>query len=277
MRLDETDFLLTLKSAHEAAEAARATSTQADSDEKRRRTLVGQGWVSAQSYEQNKALADTSSAQLSSAVSQEKQAADQLDYAVLRADSDGVIMDAPGDPGQVVALGQTVVRLAHDGSREAEVYLPEGEERNAGSLATAALYTAPDEVFPAKLRELSAIADPLTRTYRARYVLGGTARGAPLGATVTVRLEAARGREETFIVPGTAVFDEGRGPEGWMVDAATSRLPSRSVRVVKLGEEDASVTGDLSTGMRIVAMGAHLLKVGEKVEVETPPVDTAER
>ncbi len=182
LRLDPTDFALALKAAHEVVEAARATATQAASDEKRRRTLVGQGWVTPQAYEQNKALADASAAQLQSALSQEKQAEDQVGYSLLEADSDGVIMDVPSDPGQVVAAGQTVVRLAHDGPREAEVYLPEGNEQMAGDDARAALYAKPGETVPTKLRELSAMADPATRTYRARYVLAGRGREAPLGA-----------------------------------------------------------------------------------------------
>jgi RND family efflux transporter MFP subunit/putative MATE family efflux protein len=275
MRLDATDYVLALEAAHQAVAAARAAAVQAASDEKRRRALVGQGWVTAQAYEQNKALADSASAQLLSALSRESQAADQADYAVLRADSDGVVMETLGEPGQVVTEGQTVVRLAQDGPREAEVYLPEGEVRKAGDQAIASLYVAPDVIIPARLREMSAIADPLTRTYRARYVLAG--HDEPLGATVTVRLENAPQGRRTFAVPSTAVFDEGRGTQVWVVDAATSTVVPRQVEVIALGEEDAVVTGDLAIGTRIVAMGAHLLKTGDKIDVETPRTETAGR
>ena len=40
------------------------------------------------------------------------------DYSVLLADADGVIVETLGEPGQVVAAGQIVIRLAH-GPREA--------------------------------------------------------------------------------------------------------------------------------------------------------------
>ena len=277
MRLDETDFSLALKAAHSAVEAARATALQAASDEARRRKLVAQGWVTAQVYEQNRAAADASAAQLAAALAQEKQIADQATYAVLQADANGVVMEVPGEPGQVVSAGQAVVRLAHEGSREAEVYLPEGVEERAGDPAAAALYAKPDDTFPATLRELSAMADPATRTYRARYVLGQDGRNAPLGATVTVRLSAAAGNAPTYDIPIGAVFDDGHGPAVWIVDATTSTVLRRSVGVAHVGEERAAVDSGLKGGERIVALGAHLLKPGEKVEVGASPLDTAAR
>ena len=277
MRLDPTDLALALKAAHAAVESARATSVQAASDEERRRKLVGQGWVTAQAYEQNKAAADASAAQLRSALAQEKQAEDQASYAVLAADSDGVIMEVPGEPGQVVSAGQTVVRLAHQGAREAEIYLPEGTERKAGDAASARLYAKPNEAIPARLRELSSMADPATRTYRARYVMEGNGKDAPLGATVTVRLSDGSGDRPTFEIPVGAIFDDGKGPSVWRVDEGTSTVSPRSVEVVRMGEESAAVSGDLKSGERIVTLGAQLLRPGEKVEIGTAPLDTAAR
>jgi RND family efflux transporter MFP subunit/putative MATE family efflux protein len=273
MRLDETDFSLALKAAHAAVEAARANSIQAASDEARRRKLVGEGWVTAQAYEQNKALSDATAAQLASALAQEKQVADQAGYAILQADADGVIMEVPSDPGQVVAAGQTVVRLAHDGSREAEIYLPEGSEREAGDPAVATLYARPNEGVPAILRELSAMADPATRTYRARYVLGGNGKTAPLGATVTVRLSQAK-NGSVFDVPVGAVFDAGHGPSVWVVDPDTSSVAARTVTIERMGEERAAISSGLVPGERIVSLGAHLLKPGERVEIANSPLDT---
>ena len=277
LRLDETDFSLALKAAHASVEAARATSLQAASDEARRRKLVAQGWVTRQAYEQNKALSDSTAAQLASALAQEKQIADQATYAVLQADADGVIMEVPSDPGQVVAAGQTVVRLAHDGSREAEIYLPEGEERKAGDAAVAALYARPNDNVPATLRELSAMADPATRTYRARYVLGASGRDAPLGATITLKLSDATLGDATFAVPIGAVFDAGSGPSVWVVDPATSVVTARAILVSRMGDERAIVAGGLAGGERIVALGTHLLRPGETVQVSAAPLDTAAR
>ena len=68
---------------------------------------------------------------------QASQVSNQAGYSELQADADGVVMEVPTEPGQVVAAGQTVVKLARDGAREAEVFLPEGSratrERGAAS------------------------------------------------------------------------------------------------------------------------------------------------
>ena len=112
----------------------------------------------------------------------------------------------------------------------------------------AALYARPDDTVPATLRELSAMADPATRTYRARYVLGGAGRGAPLGATVTLKLADSATGGEGFDVPVGAIFDAGHGPSVWIVDPAKSVVTARSVRVSRMGEERATVTGGLARG-----------------------------
>jgi multidrug efflux pump subunit AcrA (membrane-fusion protein) len=53
------------------------------------------------------------------------QARHAREYAELKAPADGVLIDVTGEPGQVVAPGQTVATLAR-GTREIEVFLPDG-------------------------------------------------------------------------------------------------------------------------------------------------------
>ena len=48
-----------------------------------------------------------------------------LDYATLTADADGVVSQVFAEPGQVVAVGAPVLRLAHTAEREAAVAVPE--------------------------------------------------------------------------------------------------------------------------------------------------------
>ena len=83
-------------------------------------------------------------------------ARNQFDYADLKVDADGVITATSAEPGQVVAVGQPVVRLAHRGEKEAVVALPESwldEARK--SKATVRLWSDPDRQFAARLRELA--------------------------------------------------------------------------------------------------------------------------
>lgn len=266
MRLDRTDFSLALNAARASVEAARAQMIKAKADEERSRKLVGDGWTSKQTYDQNKAAADAAIAQFANAEAQASQIANQAGYSELQADADGVVMEVPSEPGQVVAAGQTVVRLARDGSREAEVFLPEGSRHLASGTASATLYSEGEKTYPARLRELSATADPATRTYRARYILSGGGETAPLGATVTLRLKPAEPKATASVsVPLGALFDHGGGPAVWRYDADTQTVNAQPVAVARMSEERAELASGLKPGDRIVALGAHLLKAGQKV------------
>ena len=276
MRLDRTDFTLALTAARASVEAARAQMVKTRADEERSRKLVADGWTSKQVYDQNKAAADAAIAQFANAEAQASQVSNQAGYSELRADADGIVMEVPSEPGQVVAAGQTIVKLARDGSREAEVFLPEGSQRLARSQASATLYADREATYPARLRELSATADAATRTYRARFVLSEGGEAAPLGATVTVRLTSADPAQAAPVsVPLGALFDAGHGPAVWRLDAASGTVAAQPVAVSRLSEESAEIASGLRAGDRIVALGAHLLKAGQAVRQQ--PAGPAER
>ncbi|MCJ2090387.1 efflux RND transporter periplasmic adaptor subunit [Methylobacterium sp. E-005] len=266
MRLDRTDFTLALNAARASVEAARAQMIKAKADDERSRKLVGDGWTSKQTYDQNKAAADAAIAQFANAEAQASQVANQAGYSELQADADGVVMEVPTEPGQVVAAGQTVVKLARDGAREAEVFLPEGSRQLAKGSASATLYAEGETTYPAKLRELSATADPATRTYRARYILSGGGETAPLGATVTLRLKPLDAQRTASVdVPLGALIDIGQGSAVWKFNADTKTVTAQAVSVARMSEESAQVVSGLSPGDRIVSLGAHLLKAGQAV------------
>ena len=141
MRIDETDLQLALTAKRNTVIAARAVLIQVQADEKRYAALVKNGLAATpQRYEQAKAALDTASAQLAAAEADAKVAENAATYTVLLADSDGTVVETLGDPGQVVAAGQTVVQLAQAGPREAVVWLPETLRPDIGSEALASVY-----------------------------------------------------------------------------------------------------------------------------------------
>jgi RND family efflux transporter MFP subunit len=272
MRLDPTDLQLAATAARKAVESARAQNKLALADELRLRKLVAINAVSVHEYDQAKSSADATTAQLGAAVAYSAQLENQVGYAVLKAEADGLIMETPADVGQVVGAGTVVIRLAHDGPREAVVNLPEGEAM-AKSTAVANLYADPGQTFPAQLRELSAMADPLTRTYQARYKLSDAGENAPLGATVTVQLdgEEADGAARQYEIPIGALYDGGAGPSVWVINPETSTVSRQSVEVAKLGSETALIGKGLKPGQHILALGVHLAKEGEHVIILPEP------
>ncbi|WGR98619.1 efflux RND transporter periplasmic adaptor subunit [Bradyrhizobium sp. ISRA443] len=263
MRIDETDLRLVLTAKRNAVAAARASVVQMDADERRYANLVSDGWASRQRYEQAKAASDTANAQLAAAEAEARVAENQTTYSVLVADADGTVMQTLGEPGQVVSAGQTVVRLAQAGPREAVVALPETIRPAIGSVAEASLYGSDGRRFRAHLRQLSDSADAQTRTYEARYVLDGEAAAAPLGATVTIRLASQETKPEVQ-VPLGAVLDDGRKTGVWVFDSATSTVHFQPIKLVRVTSETAVISG-LSPGDRVVSLGAHLLQEGARV------------
>ncbi|GGF85869.1 hemolysin secretion protein D [Azorhizobium oxalatiphilum] len=266
MRIDPKDLSLALEARRNAAEAARAQLVQVEADEVRYRKLSADGWTPRQRYEQAKAALDTARAQLAAAEAQAEVAQNETGYSTLTADADGTVMDTLAEPGQVVSAGQVVVRLAHAGAREAVVNLPETARPAIGTAAQAGIYGMDGTRSPARLRQLSDSADALSRTYEARFVLDGTAAEAPLGATVTLWLPRGGGQADAAQtqIPLGALLDDGRTTGAWVIDGSSQTVSLRALRIVRLGQESATVTG-LQPGETIVALGAHLLHAGDRV------------
>ncbi len=293
LRLDPVDLKLAANAQQEAVAAARARAQQASDEEQRYRDLQGTGAVSALAHEQIKAAADSARAQLRAAEAQAAAALNASRYAELLADADGIVMETLAEPGQVVSAGQVVVRLAHAGRREAVVQLPETLRPALGSAAQARLFGREDVVIPARLRQLSDVADRATRTFEARYVLdAGAAASAPLGSTVTLRIggtatatatatstststSTATAGKATLQVPIGAILDEGKGAAVWVVQG--DQVRRQPVTVVQVQDGNAQVVGALGLGERIVALGAHLLSEGAQVRLdsEAPAPSTA--
>ena len=267
MRIDPNDFQLETRARVEAVAAARALADQTAEDELRNRDLVAAGAVSASAYDKIKAAADSAKAQLNAAEAQAGVASNASSYAVLVADADGVVVETLAEPGQVVAAGQPVIRVARAGQREAVVHLPETLRPALGSSAQASLYGR-DATVSAKLRQLSGVADAVSRTFEARYVLEGELADAPLGATVTIRIsENGAEHQNRFQVPVGAIFDAGKGPGVWVVEGSPAHVSWRAVTIQGLDDSFARINSGLKTGEQIVTLGAHLLREGEPVRV----------
>jgi RND family efflux transporter MFP subunit len=264
MRLDRKDLVLNHSAQEAAVATAKAKYTQAIADEARLNGLSEQGAISSQAYDSVKAALDAAKATLAAAKAQAKIAENADTYADLVADADGIIVSVLVEPGQVVAAGQAVIRLAKNGSREAEVYLPESVRPAVGSKATATIYGELSKKYQAHLRELSKSADAVSRTFTARYVMPDSA-SIPLGSTVSIELTGTG--KHLLQVPLSSIFDDGRSAGIWIVNPHNSRVSLRKVSLEQTSSELAFVEGDVSQDEQVVALGAHLLHEGELVKV----------
>lgn len=268
LRIDAVDLKLAAHALQEAVAAARARAKQATEDEVRYRDLRGTGAISASTYDQIAAAADAAKAQLKVAEAQADVASNASRYTELVADGDGVVIETLAETGQVVNAGQIVVRLAHAGQREAIIQLPETLHPVANSVGQATLFGNDSVAVPAKLRQLSAAANPLTRTFDARYVLEGKLANAPLGATVTIQIPDNNSVGQNSVqVPIGSLFDAGKGSGVWVIHGQPTKVSWRPVVVQHLSDDSARIVGQLKQGEQIVALGAHLLREGEQVRV----------
>lgn len=268
MRIDATDYTLAAQAAAQNVAAARARAVQTSAEELRFRKLIAPNFVSAIDYDQKKAAALAARADLAAAESQARVSRNNAAYTILVADADGTVAETLAEPGQVVAAGQVVVRLAHSGPREAVIALPETLRPSLGAVAEARTYSG--LVGEARMRQLSDAADPATRTYDARFTLAGAPATAPLGSTVTVRLNIPD-QTAAMTIPLGAIYDRGEGAGVWIVGRQNT-VSWRPVRLATVGEETAVVAGGLQPGERFVALGAHMLHQGEAVRIDAGAV-----
>src|SRR3984893_820931 len=154
-RLDPEDLKLQVQSAEAELAAATSNLAQASSDFERYSTLKARGWASVADFDRKKAAGDEAQGRLERARRSLDLARNQLGYADLKADADGVITATLAEAGQVVAVGQAVARLAHKGEKEAEVALPEAWLADArAAQAKVKLWADPGRRVAAHLREV---------------------------------------------------------------------------------------------------------------------------
>jgi RND family efflux transporter MFP subunit len=265
-RLDPGDLALGVRSAEADLSSAQAQAAQTGSDAARSRTLLTQGWVPAATDEARQAAARSARERAVAAQAALQLARNRLDYAVLRAPSDGVVTGVLADPGTVVAEGQPVLRLAEAGALEAEVALPENAAaETAQAVPTVTVWARPDTVLAATLREVSPAADPKLRTYTARYAIADPPDWLAFGMTATVRLTVA-GSEALADIPVSAVTDRGDGPMVWVVDATKGVLEARPVALRRLRQDRALVAG-LRQDELVVELGVQKLDPAARVRV----------
>jgi RND family efflux transporter MFP subunit len=263
-RLDPQDLRLQVESAEAELAAATSSLAQAAADLDRYTQLKARGYAPVAEFDRKKTANDEAEGRLGRARRARDSARNQLAYADLKADADGVITATRAEPGQVVAIGQAVAQLAHRGEKEAVVALPEtwlGEVRQGKAVVR--LWSDGDRTYQARLRELSPQADAATRTYAARFTIPDADDAVAYGMTATVTLSRP-GEETVAKLPLSAVLNRGKGAAVFVVDDGGA-LVLRNVTVSSFNGDVAYVTEGISNGDRIVTLGVQKLEAGLRV------------
>jgi len=270
-RLDPTDLAPALRAQQAQLAAARTDRDLASVELERLRMLQGQNYISQAAFDRQQAALDAADSRVRAAQAQLQQARNSVDFQVLTADAAGVVTAVEAEPGQVVAAGQTVVRVARAGDPEVAVNIPESLLAMARETAEwqVVVPALGDRTLVGRIRELSPIADPASRTYPARIALAGEVTGLALGMSTVV--QAMRPAEPAFVVPLSALHSKDGQPKVWRVDPDTTRVEAVAVRTDGLLDDAVRITDGLRPGDRIVTAGANLLLPGQAVRVLDAP------
>jgi RND family efflux transporter MFP subunit len=264
--LDEVDLKLQAEQAEAERRAATGVEAQAAAAETRARELRAKGWATDAQMDQARAAADEARARLNRAQRSVELTNNSLSYATLAADSRGVVTATLIDAGQVVAAGQTAVRVARFAEKEAVVAIPETlVGRAKEGVATVSLWSEPNKKYEAKLREIAPNADPATRTYLAKFSLPEAGDSVSLGMTATLTL-ADPATTRVARLPLSALFSEGGGPSFYVVDDKGD-VSLKPVVVKSYESNDVVISGGVDEGAKVVALGVQKLDPAQKVRV----------
>ena len=275
-RLDPEDQQLNARGAQSQLAAAKSEYEQSKAELARYTDLYQKEFISKAEYDRWQNTYNVAKARLEQAQAQLAVTKNQTGYTELAADHAGVVTAILIEVGQVVAAGQTVMKLARTDDREVIISIPENRlsELGGATQIDISLWADPSKNYKGKLREVSPSADPVTRTYAAKISVLNADPGMKLGMTANVYLRGVQ-RTVAVMLPATALFQDNGHAAVWIVDKATSQAKLVPVEVGEYVEDRVAVLSGLNPGDMVVRAGVHKLFAGEKVRPHEEPVKEA--
>jgi RND family efflux transporter MFP subunit len=265
-QIDPQDYRVTADAAAAQLVAAQTNRDVAGADFKRYQDLHAQGFISAAELQRREAAYVSAQAQWKQAQAQSSVQGNQSGYTRLLADGAGIVTAVEASAGQVVAAGQPVVRLALDGPRDVVFSVPEDKlaQVKPGDKVKVRQWVD-GQVLEAVVRDVSASADSVTRSFMAKAALPKEANPV-LGSTVTVSMPLASAAK-TIKLPTSALRMEAGATSVWVLDPNTMTVKSQTIAVNTAEGNDVVVTSGLQNGDQVVLSGVHVLTAGQKVSI----------
>ncbi len=266
MDLDPQDLKLSQAQSMAALRAAETTRDLASAELKRYQELREKNFVSQAILDAKLSAYKSAQAQVDSAQAAYRGMSNQAGYASLESDIDGVVTAVDAEVGQVVSPGTPVVRVAKTDEKEIVFGVPEDKVDTLRAITDVhvRLWASPDKAVPGKIREISPVADPFTRTYAFRVSIPSSLSEAKLGMTALVAF-ASRSPQPQIKVPLTALFHEKSATSVWVVENGVVRLVP--VTVTGVSGNDLVLGSGVKAGQTVVTAGVNLLKPGQKVTI----------
>ncbi|WP_346353364.1 efflux RND transporter periplasmic adaptor subunit [Azotosporobacter soli] len=266
MQIDPRDLQQLVNSASAQVSSSESQLKLAESNLSRYQQLYEHGVVSKAVLDQFQTAYDVALSATRHTSAQLSEGVNQYGYSSLYADHSGIISSVTAEIGQIVGSGQPVLTLVWDGEREVEINVPENriEEVRKTQKIKITFWALPNSSAEGKVREISPMADPLTRTYKVRISILNPPPEINLGMTASVTLSKNEA-QATAIVPLSAIYQNGDTPCVWVV--SDDMIVLRQVKTGKFGNGIIEITSGLQQGERIVTAGVHKLSEGQKVKL----------
>jgi len=270
-KLDPENEVNALRSAQSNLAAAQGQLTYARATFERQRQLLANGHTPRARFDQAQKALQNAQSQFDDAEAQLEIATDRVSYTTLKADAAGTVIARGAEPGEVVQVGQMIVRVARQGGRDAVFDVPAQLLRTASpdSEITVRLTDEPAVTATGRVREVAPQADPVTRTFEVKVGLNGPPEEMRLGATVTgsVKLDS----EAVIAIPASALTEFNRQPAVWIVDPKSLTVTLRNVELLRHDPGTVVIAEGLDTGDIVVTAGIQALHPGQKVRLLGSP------
>lgn len=271
MQLDPQDLQLAQTQAQANLRAAQSNYELANFELKRYEDLRKTNAISQSALDAKKTAFDAAKANWEQAQAAFKAQSNQAGYATLVSDVAGVVTAINAEVGQVVAAGTPVVQVAKAGELEVVVGVP---ENNVDIVTRASdvqirLWANNTQMIVGKLRELSPVADPATRTFTAKVSIVDPQQAQRVKLGMTASVQFANNTPGSFVkVPLTALYQNKGASSVWLVEQGKVKLAP--VQVVGVSGNDVLLGSGVSAGQVVVTAGVHVLNPGQQVTVLPP-------
>ena len=266
MQLDPQDLQLSQAQALAGLRAAETNRDLAKAELKRYQELRSKNFVSQAVLDAKDSTYKAAQANVDASQAAYRGQSNQAAYASLVSDVDGVVTAVDAEVGQVVQPGTPVVRVAKQGEKEIVIGLPEDKVETLRRVpdVQVRLWADPSNVVAGKIREISPVADPSTRTYTVKVVIPDSLSEAKLGMTAVVQF-ASKTAKPQIKVPLTALYYEKSASSVWVVEGGVVKLVP--VTIDGAAGNEIVLAGGVKPGQTVVTAGVNLLKPGQKVKI----------
>ncbi|WP_405381839.1 efflux RND transporter periplasmic adaptor subunit [Phascolarctobacterium sp.] len=266
MTLDPKDINQSVEASSAQLASAIANQKLAADNAARYNALYASGAVSEALRDQYNTQLEAANATLRQARAQANISSNQLGYTQLVSDVAGVVATISGEAGQIVAAGTPMATVVRSGEREIQINVPENASVKVGQPSEITFWALPNIKVAGKVREISPMADTVTRTYKVCVAVPDLPSEAKLGMTAKVSFPATTTTTAEFALPANALYRVNNQSQVWIV--RDGRAVLANVEVAGYDGNMVRIAKGLQAGDKVITAGIAKLAPNQEVRLE---------